>query len=73
MADLPHPTHDDFRGALGSWVAGVIIVTTRLKGLTYGITVSSFSSVSLEPHLILVCLADSNKLPAMIRRSSTLP
>jgi flavin reductase (NADH) len=66
---LPTPSHDDFRGALGSWVAGVTVVATRVNGLTYGITVSSFSSVSLDPLLISVCLADSNKLPNMIRES----
>jgi flavin reductase (DIM6/NTAB) family NADH-FMN oxidoreductase RutF len=63
----PHP--DDFKGALGSWAAGVTVVTTRHDGLVYGITVSSFSSLSIDPLLVLVCLADSNRLPAMIEAS----
>lgn len=62
-----HP--DDFRAALGSWAAGVTVVTTRHEDLVYGITVSSFSSLSLDPTLILVCLANSNRLPQMIRES----
>lgn len=60
---------EDFRGALGSWASGVTVVTTRLEGLVYGITVSSFSSLSLEPRLILVSLQDTNHLPHMIRKS----
>lgn len=60
---------EDFKGALGSWASGVTVVTTELDGLVYGITVSSFSSLSVDPVLVLVSLADSNHLPGMIRRS----
>lgn len=67
MGTAPHP--DDFKGALGSWAAGVTVVTTRHEDVVYGITVSSFSSLSLDPLLVLVCLADSNRLPSMIKSS----
>ncbi len=60
---------EDFKSALGSWASGVTIVTTRDGELVYGITVSAFSSLSLDPTLILVCLADSNRLPRMIEKS----
>ncbi len=60
---------EDFKGALGSWASGVTVVTTRLDDLVYGITVSSFSSLSMDPRLILVSLQDSNHLPHMIRKS----
>lgn len=60
---------EDFKGALGSWASGVTVVTTRLEDDVYGITVSSFSSLSMEPRLILVSLQDSNHLPHMIRKS----
>jgi len=60
---------DDFRGALGSWASGVTVVTTELHGLMYGITVSSFASLSLDPPLITVSLANDNRLPSMIEQS----
>lgn len=60
---------DDFKGALGSWAAGVTVVTTKVDGLVYGITVSSFSSLSIDPLLVLVCLANTNRLPSMIQQS----
>jgi flavin reductase (DIM6/NTAB) family NADH-FMN oxidoreductase RutF len=66
MPDV-HP--EDFKAALGSWCAGVTVVTTRQDDLVYGITVSSFTSLSLDPRLILVCLADSNRLPRMIEQT----
>lgn len=62
-----HP--DDFKAALGSWCAGVTVVTTRQDDLVYGITVSSFSSLSLDPRLILVCIADTNRLATMIQET----
>ena len=42
---------------MSHWASGVTVVTTRDKdGNPYGLTVSSFTSVSLEPILVLVCL-----------------
>ena len=66
---MPEVHPNDFKAALGSWAAGVTVVTTRQEDLVYGITVSSFSSLSLDPPLILVCLANSNRLPLMIQET----
>jgi flavin reductase (DIM6/NTAB) family NADH-FMN oxidoreductase RutF len=66
MVDL-HP--DDFKAALGSWAAGVTVVTTRQDRLVYGITASSFTSLSLDPPLVLVCIANSNKLATMVQET----
>ena len=59
----------DFRGAVGSWAARVAVVTTRHEDLVYGLTVSSFASLSVDPLLVLVCLANTNRIPGMIRDS----
>lgn len=46
-----------FRRALGSFATGVAVVTARdSEGRNRGITVNSFSSVSLDPPLVLFCL-----------------
>ncbi len=46
-----------FRDVMGSFATGVTVVTsTSQKGEPLGITVNSFSSVSLEPPLVLFCL-----------------
>jgi len=46
-----------FRNALGCFTTGVAVVTARPDdGEPIGITVNSFSSVSLDPPLVLWCL-----------------
>jgi flavin reductase (DIM6/NTAB) family NADH-FMN oxidoreductase RutF len=60
---------DDFKQAMSSWASGVAVVTANDAGMLYGITVSSFTSVSLDPPLVLVCIADKNRMPDMIRRA----
>ena len=46
----------DFRKVLGRFATGVTIVTTCDGEHRLGITVNAFSSVSLDPPLILVCI-----------------
>ncbi|WP_206956119.1 flavin reductase family protein [Trinickia acidisoli] len=48
----------EFRRALGAFVTGVTVVTTiQPDGSPRGFTANSFTSVSLDPPLILVCIA----------------
>lgn len=50
------------RDAFGAFVTGVTIVTTRDDaGKPVGFTANSFTSVSLEPPLLLVCLARTSR------------
>jgi flavin reductase (DIM6/NTAB) family NADH-FMN oxidoreductase RutF len=51
------------RNALGHYTTGVTIVTTRTpQGAHTGVTVNSFTSVSLDPPLVLFCLATRSSL-----------
>lgn len=50
-------TQDEFRSALARFASGVTVVTALgPDGRPHGITVSAFSSVSLVPPLVLVCI-----------------
>lgn len=50
-------TSDQFRRACGRFATGVTIATVLdAQGLPHGLTVNSFSSVSLDPPLISICL-----------------
>ena len=52
----------EFRNALGSFVTGVTIVTTRgSEGSDVGVTANSFNSVSLDPPLVLWSLAKTSR------------
>lgn len=45
-----------FRQAMGRFASGVTVVSGAHAGRLFGITVSSFSSLSLRPPLALVCI-----------------
>ncbi len=45
-----------FKGALAQWASGVTIVTAATTDGPVGITASSFSSLSLDPPLVLICI-----------------
>jgi flavin reductase (DIM6/NTAB) family NADH-FMN oxidoreductase RutF len=54
---LKNCSPDDFKNACSRFPTGVTITTVIGEtGLPYGITVSSFTSVSLSPPLVLVCI-----------------
>lgn len=56
-SDLSPVSADDFRRACGRFATGVCVATVLdAQGMPHGLTVSSFTSVSLEPPLVLICL-----------------
>jgi flavin reductase (DIM6/NTAB) family NADH-FMN oxidoreductase RutF len=56
MATVTEFTSKNFRATVGSFATGVTIVTTRGEEHAYGMTANAFSSVSLDPPLVLVCV-----------------
>lgn len=46
-----------FKAVMGQWPSGVTVVTTADADGCHGMTASSFSSVSLDPALVSVCIA----------------
>ncbi len=46
----------DFRKALGSFATGVTVITVDHEGEVHGMTANAFTSVSLDPMLVLVCV-----------------
>lgn len=57
---------DFFRKVMGQFATGVTIATTRAQAGIAGLTVNSFTSVSLHPLLILICVdLRSQALPFM--------
>jgi 3-hydroxy-9,10-secoandrosta-1,3,5(10)-triene-9,17-dione monooxygenase reductase component len=62
-------TVDQFRAAMGSFAAGVTVVTTvDAHGTPFGLTATAFSSVSREPPLCLVCVSHAAEAyPVIVR------
>jgi len=63
------PTSSEFRLALGQFATGVTVVTVeRSPGRVHGMTANSFTSVSLDPPLILICVSHAAQLLPMLKR-----
>lgn len=60
---------DEFRTAMRRWATGVTIVTAQHDNSIHGMTVSSFTSISLEPPLVLVSLEQDVKTTKLIHAS----
>jgi flavin reductase (DIM6/NTAB) family NADH-FMN oxidoreductase RutF len=62
-------SQEDFRKVMGRFATGVTVVTTCDGEHRLGITVNAFSSVSLDPPLILVSIEKTSYLHQMILRN----
>jgi flavin reductase (DIM6/NTAB) family NADH-FMN oxidoreductase RutF len=68
---LPPVTSDEFRHACGRFTTGVAIASVSdAQGAAHGLTVSSFTSVSLHPPLILICLSHAVTMIEAFRHAS---
>jgi 3-hydroxy-9,10-secoandrosta-1,3,5(10)-triene-9,17-dione monooxygenase reductase component len=60
--DVDAVSAHDFKQALGHFASGVTVVTAVAEdGSPRGLTISAFSSLSLEPPLVLVCIAHTSE------------
>ncbi|MHB1119039.1 MAG: flavin reductase family protein [Bellilinea sp.] len=57
------------RHAMRHWTTGVTVVTSCFETQRQGMTVNSFTSISLEPPLVTVTLAAGTRTQNMVERS----
>jgi flavin reductase (DIM6/NTAB) family NADH-FMN oxidoreductase RutF len=73
QAALPEVDPQAYREVLGRFVTGVTVVTTLEQkaegGQPWGTTVNSFTGVSLDPPLILVCIGRGRSIHPIIERT----
>ena len=59
-----------FRQALGRFATGVTVVTAeRAPGEVHGMTANSFTAVSLEPLLVLVCVDEQARMLPVLKKA----
>jgi flavin reductase (DIM6/NTAB) family NADH-FMN oxidoreductase RutF len=59
-----------FRQALGRFATGVTVVTAeRAPGEVHGMTANSFTAVSLEPLLVLVCVDEQARMLPLLKKT----
>ncbi|MEP7359927.1 MAG: flavin reductase family protein [Anaerolineales bacterium] len=57
------------RAVMRHWPTGVAVLTSRYGEHAHGMTVNSFTSVSLEPPLVLACVEQVVRTHALIEQS----
>ncbi len=60
------------RQVMRHWTTGVTLVTSQYQGVRHGMTVNSFTSVSLDPPIITVTLANDTRTHALALKSGIL-
>jgi flavin reductase (DIM6/NTAB) family NADH-FMN oxidoreductase RutF len=65
MSQIP----DLLRQAMRQWTTGVSVVTSRFQDQRHGMTVNSFTSISLEPPRVVVTLANRTRTCSLVRQS----
>lgn len=63
----PRPGDADFRQVLGRFPTGVVVVTALAGGEPVGLSVNSFTAVSLQPALVAFCIARTSGTWAAMR------
>jgi flavin reductase len=61
-----------FRAVARRFPTGVAVATSHAAGCPAGMTINAFTTVSVEPALLLVCLHERSRLLAAIRLSGVL-
>lgn len=61
---------EQLRHAMRAWTTGVAVVTALYEGRRYGMTVNSFTSISLEPPLISVALKQLTHTHELVVKSN---
>ena len=55
-----------FRDVIGRFTSGVTVITTAVDDARFGTTASAFSSLSLDPPMVLVCLNMTSETQAAV-------
>ena len=61
---------EQLRQSMRAWTSGVTIVTASHAGARHGMTVSSFTSIALEPPLIIVSLQTDSRTHDLVVQSN---
>ena len=62
-------THERFRRAMASFVTGVTVVTTQVRGEIRGMTANAFMSGSLDPPLCVIAVGETARMHAFLMES----
>ena len=62
-------TAENLKEIMRNWTTGVAIITSQFEDNVHGMTVNSFTSVSLDPPLVVVTLANNTRSCLLVKNS----
>lgn len=69
MGAMPTVDSATFRSVLGHFCSGIVVVTSGVDARPVGLTAQSFTSLSLDPPLVLFCAARTSATWPLVRAS----
>lgn len=69
---LTNPDADSFRHVLGHYPTGVAVITAQTANGPVGLSMNSFTSLSLQPPLVLFCPAQSSSTWPQLREAGAI-
>ena len=69
---LAGSTEDSFRHVLGHYPTGVAVITAQTASGPNGMAMNSFTSLSLQPPLVLFCPAESSRTWPLLRQAGAI-
>ncbi|MFC1921897.1 flavin reductase family protein [Chloroflexota bacterium] len=68
---MDNADQNQLRLVMRHWTTGITVVSTQYQGVRHGMTVSSFTSVSLEPQVVTISLAKSSRTHDLIQSAGS--
>ncbi|MGH3665415.1 MAG: flavin reductase family protein [Egibacteraceae bacterium] len=64
-------SEEQYRDTLARFATGVTVVSTEVDGILHGMTANAFSSLSLDPLLVLVCIERTTGMHELLPHAKT--
>jgi flavin reductase (DIM6/NTAB) family NADH-FMN oxidoreductase RutF len=62
-------TVEELKKVMRNWTSGVAIVSSQFHGVYHGMTVNSFTSVSVDPPIVVVTLSNNTRTCDLVKKS----
>ncbi len=61
---------EEIKQVMRNWCSGVAIVTSSYENIIHGMTINSFTSVSIDPPLVTVTLANNTRTYEFVKKTN---
>lgn len=67
MSDAAPVDQTAFRQAMGEFATGITVITIQREDVIHGMTANAFSSLSLDPPLVLFCVGKKTRMARLLQ------